>query len=142
MSPAAISLAPAVGTAEAVPCAPTAQSGRQEGSRLLRRAAMVTVSGLVLLSGCDMLGVESASAVAARREAEGKAIGAACRHAGRALEDCYAMNKRADKSAVFAGWREMNDYMRENSIETLPPQSDPPPARPARPASAPAAAKG
>lgn len=96
---------------------------------------------LALLSGCDMLGVESASAVAARREAEGKAVGAACRHAGRALEDCYALNKRADKAAVFAGWREMNDYMRENSMETVPPQNDPPPERPKRPAGAASAAK-
>lgn len=77
----------------------------------------------LLLSGCDLLGIEPASAVAARKEAEGKAIGGACRHAGRALEDCYAMNKKADKAAVFAGWREMNDYMRENKIETVAPQA-------------------
>ena len=57
-----------------------------------------------------------------RKEAEGKAIGGACRHAGRAIEDCYALNKKADKAAVFAGWREMNDYMRENKIEAVAPQ--------------------
>ena len=57
-----------------------------------------------------------------QREAEGKAIGGACRHAGRAIEDCYALNKKADRAAVFAGWREMNDYMRENKIEAVPPQ--------------------
>ncbi len=79
----------------------------------------------VLLSGCDMLGIESASAVAARKEAEGRAIGGACRHAGRAIEDCYAMNRKADKPAVFAGWREMNDYMRENKIESVPAQVSP-----------------
>ncbi len=73
------------------------------------------------LTGCDWLGLESASATAARREAEGKAIGGACRHAGRAIEDCYLLNKRADKAAVFAGWREMNDYMRENQIEAVKP---------------------
>jgi hypothetical protein len=74
------------------------------------------------LAGCDLLGIEPASAVAARKEAEGKAVGGACRHAGRAIEDCYTLNKRADKAAVFTGWREMNDYMRENKIETIPPQ--------------------
>jgi hypothetical protein len=74
------------------------------------------------LAGCDLLGVEPASAVAARKEAEGKAVGGACRHAGRAIEDCYTLNKRADKAAVFMGWREMNDYMRENKIETISPQ--------------------
>ncbi len=76
----------------------------------------------VLLAGCDMLGIESASAIAAQREAEGKAIGGACRHAGRAIEDCYALNRKADKAAVFAGWREMNDYMRENKIDPVAPQ--------------------
>ncbi len=74
------------------------------------------------LAGCDQLGIEAASAVAAKREAEGKAVGGACRHAGRAIEDCYGLNKKADKAAVFAGWREMNDYMRENKIEAMTPQ--------------------
>ena len=86
------------------------------------RPLLVAALGALLLSGCDMLGLESATAVAARREAEGKAIGGACRHAGRAIEDCYALNRKADKAAVFAGWREMNDYMRENKIEPVPPQ--------------------
>lgn len=78
---------------------------------------------LVLLAGCPLSGGEPAEAVAARKEAEGKAIGGACRHAGRAIEDCFALNKRADKAALFGGWREMNDYMRENKIEPVPPQA-------------------
>jgi hypothetical protein len=68
------------------------------------------------------MGGEPAEAVAARKEAEGKAIGGACRHAGRAIEDCFALNRRADKAALFAGWREMNDYMRENKIDAVAPQ--------------------
>ena len=75
-----------------------------------------------------MLGIESASAIGAKREAEGKAVGGACRHAGRAIEDCYALNKKAEKSAVFSGWREMNDYMRENKIEALAPKPPKPAA--------------
>ena len=79
-----------------------------------------------LLAGCDMLsgalGIESPEKVAAAREADGKAIGGACRHAGRAIEDCYALNKKADKASVFAGWRDMNDYMRENKIDPVAPQ--------------------
>ena len=75
-----------------------------------------------LLGGCQLTGGEPAEAVAARKEAEGKAIGGACRHAGRAIEDCFALNKRADKAALFGGWREMNDYMRENKIEPVAPQ--------------------
>ena len=81
-----------------------------------------------LLAGCDMLGIESPEKIAAVREAEGKAIGGACRHAARAIEDCYTLNKKADKAAVFAGWREMNDYMRENKIEPVPPGSTTEPA--------------
>ena len=27
-----------------------------------------------------------------------------------------------DRAAVFAGWRDMNDYMRENKIEPVAPQ--------------------
>ena len=69
-----------------------------------------------------MFGNESPETVAARKEAEGKAVGGACRHAGRAIEDCFALNKRADKSAMFSGWREMNDYMRENKLDAVAPQ--------------------
>jgi len=92
---------------------------------LNRTRRLLALAGLVTLTACDMLGVESASATAARQEAEGKAIGGACRHAGRAIEDCYGLNRRADKAAVFAGWREMNDYMRENKVETVVPQGVP-----------------
>ncbi|CAN5339769.1 hypothetical protein BH09PSE5_BH09PSE5_34880 [soil metagenome] len=75
-----------------------------------------------VLAGCDMLGIETPDKIAAVREAEGKAVGGACRHAARAIEDCFTMNKKADKAAVFAGWREMNDYMRENKIDPVSPQ--------------------
>jgi hypothetical protein len=78
------------------------------------------------LAGCDMLGIESAAVVAARHEAEGKAVGAGCRQAARSVEDCYGLNKRADKAAVFAGWREMNDYMRENKLEAMPAADEQP----------------
>ena len=74
-----------------------------------------------LLASCDQLGIESTSSVAARKDADGKAIGGACRHAGRAIEDCYSLNKRADKAAVYAGWREMNEYMRDNQLEPVLP---------------------
>jgi hypothetical protein len=87
----------------------------------MRRTTLTLLGLLALpLAGCDLLGIESATAAAARREAEGKAIGGACRHAARSIEQCYTSNKRADKAAVFAGWREMNDYMRENKLEAMP----------------------
>ena len=91
-----------------------------------RLARPLCLAALVLLSGCDqvmgLLGIESPEKVAAQKDAEGKAIGGACRHAGRAIEDCYALNKKADKAAIFAGWRDMNDYMRENKIDAVAPQ--------------------
>ena len=76
---------------------------------------------LSTLAGCDQLGLESASVAAARVEADGKAVGAACRHGGRAIEDCFTLNKRVDKAAIYAGWREMDDYMRENKLEAVAP---------------------
>lgn len=85
-----------------------------------RLTLLLTIAAPLWLAGCDMLGVESASALAAKREADGKAIGAGCRHAARSVEQCFALNKRADRAAVFAGWRDMNDYMRENQIEAMP----------------------
>ena len=88
--------------------------------RLHLTAALL--ASMLLLGGCGLFGDESPESIAARKEADGKAVGAACRHAGRAIEDCFALNKRAEKAAMFAGWREMNDYMRENKIDAVPPQ--------------------
>lgn len=94
-------------------------------TRLRRPSAAALLLATVVLGGCDAvgnaLGIESASAAAARRESEGKAIGAGCRHAGRSVEACFALNRRADKAAIFAGWREMSEYMAENKIEAQPP---------------------
>lgn len=92
----------------------------------MRRALTITfTAALLALAGCDQLGLESASVVAARHEAESKAIGAGCRHAARSIEVCYEMNKRADKAAVFSGWRDMNDYMRENKLDAMPAEAAP-----------------
>jgi hypothetical protein len=102
------------------------------------RSLLLVAAGL--LGGCDMLGIESSEKIAAAREADGRAIGGACRHAGRAIEDCYTIYRKADRAAVFAGWRDMNDYMRENKLEPVAPQlsAQAGPAQPATPA-APAA---
>ena len=99
------------------PTAPSAVRARP----VSRTAWLSCLVFAATLSGCDLLGIEGASAVTARKESDGKAIGAGCRHAGRAIEDCFALNKKADRAAVFAGWREMNDYMRENNIEAVKP---------------------
>ena len=86
---------------------------------MLRRTLLLAI--LSTLASCDQLGLEAASVTAARVEADGKAVGAACRHGGRAIEDCFTLNKRVDKAAIYAGWREMDDYMRENKMEAVAP---------------------
>lgn len=58
------------------------------------------------------------------------ASGGACRHAGRAIAACCTLNRKGDKAAVFAGWREMNDYMRENGIEVVALQLPSPGGKP------------
>ena len=96
---------------------------------------IVALGAALLLAGCDQvqkrLGLEDPVAKAAHAEAEGKAVGGACRHSGRAIEDCYSIYSWLPKDPVFTGWREMDAYMRENRIETieplLPPAPPPPP---------------
>jgi hypothetical protein len=70
------------------------------------------------LAACEQLGIDDPVKVAEKQDAEGRAIGSGCRHVGRSLEDCYTVNKKASKAAIFAGWREMDGYMRENKIDT------------------------
>ena len=89
------------------------------------RRPLLLLAILSTLAGCDQLGLEAASVTAARVEADGKAVGAACRHGGRAIEDCFTLNKRVDKAAIYAGWREMDDYMRENKLEAVVPTLGP-----------------
>ena len=100
------------------------------------RASVGIVALLLGVSGCDMIkqkmGIEDPLEKAARAEAEGKAVGGACRQSGRAIEDCYSIYSWLPKSAVYEGWRDMDAYMRDNKLETITPQL-PPPAPPALP---------
>ncbi len=91
--------------------------------RLLLAAALT-----MLVAACDIPGMGPDPRIA-QREADGKAIGAACRHAMRGIEDCYALNEKALKTAVFEGWKEMDQYMRENKIEGIASKEvkEPPP---------------
>lgn len=86
------------------------------------------------LAGCEQvqnkLGIEDPAAKLAKLEAEGKAIGSACRQSGRAIEDCYSVYTWVPKAAVFGGWREMDSYMRENKLEIVEPVLPPAPPPP------------
>lgn len=86
------------------------------------RAYLPLLLTLAVLPGCDQLSERAGFPDPAKQAAEGKAIGGACRHAGRGLEDCYALNPGASKPAVYEGWKEMNEYMAKNNMQAIPPQ--------------------
>ncbi|WP_137922460.1 hypothetical protein [Hydrogenophaga sp. 2FB] len=92
----------------------------------MRRTALTLslVATASLLSGCEALGIETATQINAKKEAEGKAIGSACRHAVKSIESCFGAYPRAGKAAVFAGWREMDQYMRENAVVGMPSEPE------------------
>ncbi|MBS1144759.1 MAG: hypothetical protein H6R14_2165 [Proteobacteria bacterium] len=85
---------------------------------------------MIGLSACDQvgqkLGLEDPAKKEARTEQEAKAVGSACRQSGRAIEDCYSIYSWLPKAGIYAGWREMDEYMRENKLETIAPQLPPP----------------
>lgn len=95
---------------------------------------MITRIFLILailgLGACDQvsskLGLEDPAKKEAKSEQEAKAVGSACRQSGRAIEDCYSIYSWLPKAGIYAGWREMDEYMRENKLETIAPQLPPP----------------
>lgn len=81
----------------------------------LRPSVVLLAGASTLLAGCvdDLLGPDPRVV----KSNEAKAVGSACRYAMRGIEDCYALNPKAAKSDVFAGWKEMDEYMREHNVE-------------------------
>lgn len=96
---------------------------------MITRSFLIVATVLTLV-GCDQvsnkLGLADPAIKEAKTDAEAQAVGSACRHSGRAIEDCYAIYGWLPKSGVYAGWRQMDEYMRENKIETIAPQLPPP----------------
>ena len=80
---------------------------------------LVAALALLLLAGCDIPGVIPDPRVV-QRDSDAIAVGGGCRHALRGLEDCYTLNPKAPKAAIFAGWKDMDLYMRENKIDGTP----------------------
>ena len=93
-------------------------------------AAALTLIASLLLSGCDLEAL-LADPKLAQREADAKAVGGACRHGLRSIEDCYSLNEKSPRAAIFAGWKDMDQYMRDNKIEGVVPQGLRPTAVPA-----------
>lgn len=111
--------------------------------RFRHQRPLLAVLFAIALGGCEIPGMEDTAKIAEAKEADGKAIGGACRHSGRALEDCYVMNPKALKAAVYAGWRDMDAYMRENNIKAVVPDlvDAPTSGQEAKPAAPPAEEK-
>ncbi|MFL9925483.1 hypothetical protein PQR62_14485 [Herbaspirillum lusitanum] len=80
------------------------------------------------LSACDYISSFSKpKQTPEEARAEGIALGAGCRQAGQTLEDCYQRNPDALKAGIFAGWKDMHEYMAAKNIQTVTPP--PPPVK-------------
>ena len=73
---------------------------------------------VLLLAGCEIPGMGPDPRIA-QREADARAIGSACRHGLRNIEECYNLNEPASKAEIFTGWKDMDQYMRENKMEGI-----------------------
>lgn len=82
------------------------------------------IIGFALLLMTQLAGCEQVSDVVNKQKSNGKAVGAACRHSGRALEDCYQRNPKVSKSDIYAGWKEMNEYMQAKKLDVVRPSPD------------------
>ena len=93
------------------------------------KSATFVIAAVLVLTGCDLIqqqmGIEDPASKAAKTDAEGKAVGGACRQSGRAIEDCYSIYAWLPKAPIYDGWRDMDAYMRENKLETVEPQLPP-----------------
>ena len=100
------------------------------------RIVLSAMALAALLTGCDaiqqQLGIVSPATKAEHDNADGRAVGGACRQSGRAIEDCYAIYSWLPRASIYEGWRDMDAYMRENNLETIAPQLPPVPPPPAR----------
>ena len=89
------------------------------------RIVLIGTALLFGLAGCDIIqqrmGIVDPAAKAAQAEADGRAVGGACRQSGRAIEDCYSIYSWLPKASIYEGWRDMDAYMRDNKIEPVVP---------------------
>jgi len=97
---------------------------------LIRAVRLAAILGLSLsLGACDYAEkYRRFRQTPEEAKAEGIALGAGCRQVGQSLEDCYQRNPNGLKAGIFAGWKDMHEYMASKNIETvLPPVPPPPP---------------
>jgi hypothetical protein len=91
-------------------------------------ARLILLAVALFLTGCDNIVALMADPKVAQRVADSKAIGSACRYGLRSIEDCYKLNEKASKAAIFDGWKEMDQYMRDNKIDGVVSKVDKAPA--------------
>ena len=89
-------------------------------------ARLLLLATVFTLAGCDKVEALLTDPKIAQRVADSKAIGSACRHGMRSIEDCYTKNEKASKAAIFDGWKEMDQYMRDNKIDGVPSKEEKP----------------
>jgi type IV secretory pathway VirB10-like protein len=106
--------------------------------RAIRVFAMLALS--LSLGACDYISsFTKPKQTPEEAKAEGIALGAGCRQTGQSLEDCYQRNPNSLKAGIFAGWKDMHEYMAAKGIETVVPA--PPPVVEAKPEADPDAGK-
>ncbi|MCP1576776.1 hypothetical protein RB25_04595 [Herbaspirillum rubrisubalbicans] len=92
-----------------------------QAPRLWANLALICAVSLSL-SACDYVSSFSKpKQTPEEAKAEGIALGAGCRQAGQSLEDCYQRNPDALKAGIFAGWKDMHEYMAAKGIQTVTP---------------------
>lgn len=92
-----------------------------QARRLLANLALIFAVSFSL-SACDYISSFSKpKQTPEEAKAEGIALGAGCRQAGQSLEDCYQRNPDALKAGIFAGWKDMHEYMAAKGIQTVAP---------------------
>lgn len=92
-----------------------------QARRLLANLALISAVSLSL-SACDYVtSFTKPKQTPEEAKAEGIALGAGCRQAGQSLEDCYQRNPDALKAGIFAGWKDMHEYMAAKGIQTVAP---------------------
>lgn len=82
----------------------------------------------LLLGACDLEAL-LADPKMVQKIADAKAVGGACRHGNRSIEDCYTLNEKYPKASIYDGWREMDQYMRDNKLEGIEPKGLKPPPK-------------
>lgn len=96
-----------------------------QARRLLANLALISAVSFSL-SACDYISSFSKpKQTPEEAKAEGIALGAGCRQAGQSLEDCYQRNPDALKAGIFAGWKDMHEYMAAKGIQTVTPPAPP-----------------